>query len=160
MEQDNLSGMNINDAKEYIVHHLITFKMNQKKIDELQEEIGKWTARVALAKSKGADDLVNEAERKANQLRSGYEILKTETDDLKNAIDNMRRQLPVLASRERSIDADLLEQELLIAAGYNPGDEKKVGLNRKFADLEKDASADAALEALKKKMQNDNGDNT
>ena len=158
MEQDNLIGMSIADAKEYIVHHLITFKRNGKRIDELQEEIGKWTARVALAKSKGADDLANEAERKVNQLRAECETLKIENDDLKNVIDNMRRQLPVLASRERSIDADLLEQELLITAGYNPGDEEKVGLNRKFADLEKDASADAALEALKKKMQNENGE--
>ncbi len=158
MEQDNLIGMSIADAKEYIVHHLITFKRNGKRIDELQEEIEKWTQRVELAKSKGVADLANEAERKANQLRSEYEILKAENDDLKNVIDSMRRQLPGLASRERNIDPDLLEQELLVAAGYNPGDEEKIGLNRKFADLEKEMNADAALEVLKKKMQNKNGE--
>ncbi len=154
-EQDNLSGMNITDAKEYIVHHLITFKMNQKKIDELNQEIEKWNSRVVLARSKNENDLANEAERKVNQLRAECESLTIENDDLKNVIGSMRRQLPGLASRERSIDPDLLEQELLIAAGYNPGDEEKIGLSRKFADLEKDVSADAALEALKKKMKDD-----
>jgi phage shock protein A len=160
MQQDNLFGMNINDAREYIVHHLIAFKTNQKKIDELQAEIEKWKTRVELARSKNENDLADEAERKANQLHAEYETFTTENDDLKNMIDNMRRQLPHLAASERSIDPDLLEQELLIAAGYNPGDEEKVGLNKKFSDLEKDSSADAALEALKKKMRNANGEST
>jgi phage shock protein A len=158
MKQDNLSGMSFSDAKQYIVQHLIAFKINAKKIDELNLEIEKWNQRVALAASKGAADLAQEAQRKADQLCSERETLSAENDDLKNLIDSMRRQLPLIASRERSIDSDLLEQELLIAAGYNPGDEEKVGLNRKFADLEKNTSADAALEALKKKMQHKNGE--
>jgi phage shock protein A len=153
MQQDNLFGMNINDAKQYIVQHLIQCKLNAKKIDELNLEVEKWNRRIELAQSKNEMDLANEAQRKVDQLRAECETLTTENDDLKNVIDSMRRQLPGLASRERSIDPDLLEQELLIAAGYNPGDEEKVGLNKKFADLEKDASADAALEALKRKMQ-------
>jgi phage shock protein A len=153
MQQDNLFGMKPNDAKEYIVHHLITFKANKKKIDELNLEIEKWNSRVELARSKNEIDLANEAEQKVTVLRAECEMLTTENADLQNVIDNMRRQLPGLAARERSIDADLLEQELLIAAGYNPGDEEKVGLNQKFAELEKNTSADAALEALKKKMQ-------
>jgi phage shock protein A len=156
MQQDNLFGMKINDAKQYIVQHLIQFKTNAKKIDELNQEIEKWNKRVELAREKGVEDLANEAQRKADQLRAECETLTAENDDLKNLIDSMRRQLPHLAASERSIDADLLEQELLIAAGYNPGDEEKVGLNKKFADLEKDVSADVALEALKKKMQGDN----
>lgn len=156
-EQNNLFGMSIADAKEYIIQHLITFKQTEKRIDELKEEIEKWAARIELAKAKGAADLAAEAEHQIVQLRAECETLKTENSGLKNTIDNMRRQLPGLAARERSTDPDLLEQELLILAGYNPGDEEKIELNKKFADLEKDASADAALEALKKKMQNGNG---
>jgi phage shock protein A len=154
MQQDNLFGMNIHDAKQYIVQHLIQCKLNAKKIDELNQEIEKWNRRVELARSKNENDLANEAQRKVDQLRAECETLTTENDDLKNVIDSMRRQLPRLAASERSIDPDLLEQELLIAAGYNPGDEEKVGLNKKFADLEKDSLADAALDALKTKMQN------
>ncbi|MDR2899932.1 MAG: chromosome partitioning protein [Treponema sp.] len=158
MQQDNLFGMNIGDAKEYIVQHLMAFKLNRKRIEELNQEIEKWNRRIELARSKGENDLAGEAELKANQLRAEYETLAKETDNLKMTIDSMRRQLPSLAASERNIDPDLLEQELLITAGYNPGDEEKVGLNRKFADLEKDASADIALEVLKKKMHIDNGE--
>jgi phage shock protein A len=43
-------------------------------------------------------------------------------------------------------------QELLIAAGFNPGDEDKLGQERKFDELEKNAAADDALAALKAKM--------
>jgi hypothetical protein len=61
----------------------------------------------------------------------------------------MRRQLPGLAARERSVDPDLLEQEFKILLGEELGggnEEKQV--ERKFDNL----NADTALEALKAKM--------
>ena len=68
----------------------------------------------------------------------------------------MRRQIPLLAARERSIDPDLLEQELLMAAGRLPGDEEKAQTEGRFRELEKNIAADTALEELKEKMaQND-----
>jgi len=62
----------------------------------------------------------------------------------------MRRQLPGLAARERSIDPDLLEQELLMALGQT-GEE--AGTERAFQKLEKEKSADEALDALKARMK-------
>ncbi len=162
MEPDDLSGMKIEDVKEYIVRHLITFKLTGKKIDALNEELERWNLREELARSKGEADLAAQAGRKISRVLAERDALTAENDELKKQIDSMRRQLPGLTARERSIDPDLLEQELLIAAGYNPGDEKKAGLDRKFADLERDLSADAALEALKKKIQSEdkNGEKT
>ena len=64
----------------------------------------------------------------------------------------MRRQIPLLAARERSIDPDLLEQELLMTLGNMPGDEEKVRAERQFREMEKAQSADAALDELKAKM--------
>jgi hypothetical protein len=61
----------------------------------------------------------------------------------------MRGQLAGLAARERSIDPDLLEQELLIARGGTPGETPAPNLERRFAAAE----ADAALEALKAKLK-------
>jgi hypothetical protein len=72
--------------------------------------------------------------------------------ELKSQIETMRSQLPGLAARERSIDPDLLEQELLISRGYLPGDEVKAETDRRVRDLEKNAALDAELEALKTKM--------
>jgi hypothetical protein len=78
--------------------------------------------------------------------------LAAEAAGLRESIERMRRQLPGLAARQRSIDPDLLEQEMLIALGRNPGDEAAVGLERKMAGLEKTAGAADALAALKAKM--------
>jgi hypothetical protein len=58
----------------------------------------------------------------------------------------------MLAARERSIDTDLLEQELLIANGRMPGDEEKARSERAFDKLETEAAAEAALAKLKAKM--------
>ena len=65
----------------------------------------------------------------------------------------MRAQIPALAARERNVDPDLLEQELLIAAGYNPWDEGVAGADRQFRDLEKEDGAEEALRALKAMME-------
>jgi hypothetical protein len=62
----------------------------------------------------------------------------------------------LLAARQRSIDPDLLEQELLIAAGYLPGEEEKAQNDRLFSEMEKNAAADAALSELKVKMAGKN----
>ena len=76
--------------------------------------------------------------------------LREEEISLKNGIADMRRQLPGLAARERSVDPDLLEQELLMALGQT---EEEAATERAFKKLEKENAADAALEALKSKMK-------
>jgi phage shock protein A len=149
---DNLSGMTVPDAKEYILRHISVLRLTEKKREELKGELEKWRTRIELARSSGAEDLVPEAEKEAERIRTGEEAIASEIADLKKRIGYMRRQLPGLAARERSVDPDLLEQELLMAAGYLPGDEKKAGEDRRFKDLEKDAAAEEALEALKAKM--------
>ena len=75
-----------------------------------------------------------------------------EADELRSGVERMRRQLPGLEARRRTIDPDLLEQELLIAAGRMPGDEGAAETERRLAELEKSSGADAALEELKAKM--------
>jgi hypothetical protein len=43
-----------------------------------------------------------------------------------------------------------------MAAGYLPGEEEKAKTERDFREIEKNSSADAALEALKAKMGGNN----
>ncbi|MDR2186180.1 MAG: chromosome partitioning protein [Treponema sp.] len=148
---DDLTGMDAAGAREYIFHFISTLKLTEKRQEELARESEKWNSRLELARSGGTADLVSEAEKAAVRIRTEADKTAAEIRELKNQIEAMRRQLPGLAARQRSINPDLLEQELLIAAGHNPRDEKQAAA-RKLEDLEKETNAGAALEALKAKM--------
>jgi phage shock protein A len=157
MEQspEDLRGMGAADAKEYIFHYITTLKLTEKKREELAGEHEKWLSRVDLARSRGAEDLALSAQGEADKLQAEQAALAAEIADLKAQIRRMQDQLPGLAARERSVDPDLLEQELLIALGEPldgaPGEAGKADLERRF----KEAEAEAALEALKTKLQPD-----
>lgn len=154
MEQrpEDLSGMNIQDAKAYIAAHLASLKLTEKKRTELEADLAKWTSRVELARSKGAEDLAREAEGAAERIRSDLARLQAEEAELRSQIEVMQRQLPTLRARERSVDPDLLEQELLMATGRLPGEEAAAETDRSLAKLEKESKAEAELAALKAKL--------
>jgi phage shock protein A len=141
-------------AKEYLLECITALKLTEKHIAELEAELNKWDSRIELAKLKGQNDLALEAEHERELIKGKRERLAADAEELKSRIDAMRRQLPLLAARERSIDPDLLEQELLMAAGRLPGDEKKAQSERLLREMEKDAAASEALAALKTKMEN------
>jgi phage shock protein A len=152
MEQkiDDLRGMDSAGAKEYIFHFIATLKLTEKSRAALEAEREKWLKREELALGKGAEDLALEARREAERIRNKIDSLSAEEAELKAQIETMRKQLPSLAARERTIDPDLLEQELNIAlgkdlAGDNPSGP---GLERQFESI----NADAALAALKARM--------
>ena len=152
MDDVNLSGMSPADAKEYIFNFISTLKLTEKQIQNIEDEIAKWKSRMELANSKMQPELAAEAEKELNALVEKQAALNAETEQLRQQIDEMRRQIPILASRERSIDPDLLEQELLMAAGYLPGDEEKARSERMFREMEKQQAGDDALRELKAKM--------
>jgi chromosome segregation ATPase len=148
---DDLSGMDAAGAKEYILEYIAALKITEKTLGGLDQELAKWDARIKLAQSRGALDLAGEAEREAEKIKTRQADLNAERAELQVQIESMKRQLPGLAARERSVDPDLLEQELLMAAGRLPGEEYTA--ERTFKAMEKDLTAEAALEALKTKMR-------
>ena len=150
LDSDMLAGMSAASAKEYIFGFIATLKLTEKEIFSLEEEAAKWKGRVDLARSRGANELLAEAEKEAERINARLTALRVEAESLKSSIDFMRRQIPGLAARERSIDPDLLEQELLIALGRT---EEEAETDRSFRHLEKESAADAALEALKAKLK-------
>jgi len=151
MDNDSikLDGMSAAAAKEYILSLITTIKLTEKEIRSLEEVAIKWKGRVELARSNGKNDLAFEAEKEAEKIEKKIAGLCEEKKFLKNQIEEIRRQLPGLAARERSIDADLLEQELLIALGQT---EEEAETERAFKKLEKESEADSALQALKDKL--------
>ncbi|MDR2419084.1 MAG: chromosome partitioning protein [Treponema sp.] len=150
-KETDLAGLRATDAKTYIAQYLTTLKLTEKKLAECTAEEAKWCARVALARSKGVEDLVREAEKQAERATEQKNSLSAEIMELKSQIETMRKQLPGLAARERSVDPDLLEQELLMATGYSPGDEELAATDRRLKELERNATLDAELAALKTK---------
>ena len=148
----NLAGMSAAAAKEYILGFITTLKLTEKEILSLEGEAAKWKDRAALARSRRAEDLLAAAEKEAKRTNAKLAGLREDERVLKDQIETMRRQLPGLAARERSVDPDLLEQELLCALGKT---EEEVKTERAFQKLEKENSGNEALEKLKAKMRAD-----
>ncbi|MDR0558329.1 MAG: chromosome partitioning protein [Treponema sp.] len=146
---DDLSGMDPSSAREYIARHITALKLQEKESESLAADLSLWESRATLARSKGAEELALQAGKEAAFIRSRKSALDTDIETLKIQIEKMKKQLPSLASRVRSVDPDLLEQELLIAAGHLPGDEKKAAIERNLKTVEKEASADASLAGVK-----------
>ncbi|MDR1398484.1 MAG: chromosome partitioning protein [Treponema sp.] len=150
-KETDLAGLRAADAKAYIAQYLTTLKLTEKKLAECTAEEAKWRDRVALARSKGIEDLAQEAEKQMERVTEQKNSLSAEIAELKSQIEIMRKQLPGLAARERSVDPDLLEQELLMATGYSPGEEDLAATDRRLKELEQSATLDAELTALKAK---------
>jgi hypothetical protein len=151
---DDLRGMSAGAAKEYIFHYITALKLTEKKHEEVLAELDKWEKRRELALNRGAPDLAAEAEEEAGRVRVQAEDLAAEIAEFKVQIEKMRKEIPALAARERSVDPDLLEQELLMVLGKDwPSPEASGGETRPETDKDfKTIEAAAALEALKTKM--------
>jgi phage shock protein A len=152
LEPADLMGMSAAAAKDYILAFITTVKLTEKNIRSLEEEAAKWKSRTELARSRGMDDLSSEAEKEEDRINKQLTALRAEEKILKERIAAMQRQLPGLAARERSVDADLLEQELLMALGQT---EEEAKTERAFRRMEKEGAANDALDALKVKMNRD-----
>jgi phage shock protein A len=149
---DNLHGLDTAAAKEYILGFISTLKLTEKELEGLSEEEAKWERRVNLAQAQRKDDLLRSAEGEREKIRIRKTELKREAEELRIKIDKLKAELRILPAKERSVDPDLLEQELLILTGRMPGEEKEARQDRAFEKLEKESAAEAALDALKARM--------
>ncbi len=149
---EDLGGMSFTEAKAYVAAHLASLSLTRKKIGDLDADVSKWEARVQLARAHGDPALESAAEAELERIKATRTKLATEAQDLEASAQRMRRALPGTAARERSVDPDLLEQELLMAAGHLPGEEDEVATERKLDALENAQRVDDALAALKAKM--------
>ena len=151
---DLLTGMSAAQAKEYIFAVLTTLKLMEAEVCTLEEEEAKWKQRAELVRSKGTESLAASAEKEAERVIAKKTKLLAEAEYYKNEIEKIRKQLPGLAARERNIDPDLLQQELLMVLGCS---EEEAAAEKTFRELEKNNNADAALEALKAKLKEGSG---
>jgi capsule polysaccharide export protein KpsE/RkpR len=132
-------------ARDYIRNYITTLKLTEKKLETLDRDLAKWKGRLDLARSRGEAALAAAAEQEAARIEAERAALAAEAAALRSQIEAMVRQLPGIAARERSVDPDLLEQELLIALGRSPGDEAALKAEAEFKRLD----VEEALAALK-----------
>ena len=145
----NINNMSVNQLKEEILALITTLKLTEKEIFSLETEEAKWKGRIELARERGSAELVGEAQAEMEKISARLARLREESRSFKENIETLRRRLPFAAASERSIDPDVLEQELLMALGKT---EEEVKTEKAFRELEKENAADSALEALKAKM--------
>ena len=151
IKQDSLDGLDAAAAKEYVFGFISALKLTEKEIQRLLEEQAKWEKRVNLASID--KELLESAIAELERIKARIKTLEAESDELRAKIGDLKAELRILPDKERSIDPDLLVQELLILSGRMPGDEKEAERERAFEKLEKEAAALAALEELKAKME-------
>ena len=136
-------------AEEYSLALITTLKLTEKEINSHETEAAKWKNRMDLAASGRKADLAAEAKKEFERINQKLAVLNNEKKELKEQIDRERRRIPALAASERSIDTDLLEQELLMLLGKT---EDEAETEKAFRELKNNNAADAALQALKAKL--------
>jgi len=145
--------MNAADAREYLFSLTAGLKIAEKRLAEARSDAALWDRRAALAHARDAGaDLEAAARDKAAEARSLIETLEREAAETRRMIEEARREMPGRAARERRVDPDLLQQELLMAQGIDPGDEATAARERKLAQLEAEQAAEDALAALKARV--------
>jgi phage shock protein A len=162
MDETNLTGLDLEAAREYIFAYSVDLKRLEKTISESGAELERWKGRVALAEGKLAQapadaslaGLAEAARAKVAEESARLAALESERAELRGKIARMREQLPMIKARERSVDPDRLLAELQLMTGEllgERGDGSAAATDADFAKLEAEAKADAELESLKRR---------
>lgn len=153
MDDSDLSGLDLAGAKAYLLEVATSARMSRKALEAAGTEIELWTKRVALAEGKGLADLADAARAKLAELETKRGSLAAETAEAEATVRRIREKLPMVAAKERSIDADRLLAELQLLTGelLGEGAAGEAGLEAKMAALEKESAAEASLEELKRR---------
>ncbi len=144
MLDTDLEGLDPQQAGEYVLAFITTLKQTEKAVFAAEEEANVWTRRVALARSKGDEGLAAQAQARLSDAVGKKARLETELADLKAKVSVLKEKLKLIRMKGgRMVDTDLLLAQLEMA----------VGKKDQLKDTMKGEEANAALEALKKKMQ-------
>jgi phage shock protein A len=144
MLDTDLEGLGPKEAAEYVLAFVTTLKQTEKDLARLEEEIGTWSRRVALAESRGESGLAAQAKARLEEVQGKKAAREAELADLRMKVTTLKDKLKRLRMMPtRSVDTALLLAQLEMVTGKK--DELSAAL--------KDEEAKAKLEELKKKMQ-------
>jgi len=144
MLDTDIEGLTPQQAAEYVLAFITTLKQTEKAVAAAQEDANLWTRRVTLARSKGDEGLAAQAQARLSDATAKQAQLETELSDLRAKVTVLKEKLTrIRMTGVKLIDADLLLARLQMV----------VGEKDKLGDAMKKEEANAALDALKKKMQ-------
>lgn len=143
----DLSGMDFDSAKEYVVSFVTTLKQTQRKITELSGELKLWQDRKNFAQEKNRPDLVDAAQGKISGLQGEIEKLRIEEQELSGKVKEMMANLKkIKMGFNPTINAEQLLAELEMITGGRD----------EVAEKFKEEDVLNELEKLKAKMNQDN----
>ncbi len=144
MQDTDIEGLDPKQATEYVIALIATMKQTEKALAAAAEDENLWTRRVTLARSKGDEGLAAQAQARLSDATAKRAGLEAELADLRAKVTVLKEKLKkIRMTGGRLVDADLLLAQL----------EMLVGPKDPLAAPMKAAEADAALDALKKKME-------
>jgi len=143
IDDTDLSGMELEDAKEYVLAFIQTMKETQTKISKLKEELSVWNERAQLAVERNKPDLKLGADQRVAELNAEIEMLRKEESELKSKIITMKENLKDLKHKFHfTVDTEQMLADI----------EMLVGEKDELSDKFKKEEAEKKLEELKRKM--------
>jgi hypothetical protein len=148
MDDFDITGLDAKAAREYVLAVVTTLRQTSAKRQELERDRALWSGRAKLAAEKGRSDLQAEAEVRLRDVEFQLNDIRAEEDVLTAGVRRLKSQLKVIeATPQLSVDADQLLTELEILGGERD----------ELAEKLKEEEANAALEDLKKRMEDEEG---
>jgi hypothetical protein len=139
----DLSGMEPEAAKEYVLSFITTLKTTQRQKQTLLEEKKLWQERVLLARNKQESELELKALERLSEVQTKISTLEAEEKELEPKVAVLKEQLlKLVRAPQMSVDAEGLLAQLQML----------VGEPDKTAEAFKQEEADMELKNLKKKL--------
>ena len=154
MEDDfDLEGLSKEDARSYVAQFIQSLQLAKRQRDEQEHQYDTWKSRAKLAVERGEDELAREAIRRAEELQASLAAVRREVRDLEFKVTELKRRLANLQRQpEFTVNAEALLDQLQQVAGADHETTEKI--ERTAAESE----AELALEALRRKMAEDDGE--
>ena len=143
MDTYDLTGLDRDTARDIVVQVVTSLKHTTAQRIAKEKDLEVWKQRVRLAAEKGRADLQAEAVTRVGDLEFEIDGIRAEETELERGVSRMKWQLGQL-EREPALSVDA---EVLLSQLDNLGGERD-----ELADKFRKEEADAALEALKKSM--------
>ncbi len=136
-------------TREYLFSILTQIKLDEKDIQKLQEERIKWEELYKTALANGDSVSADSAQMRLNKIGETILLRQSEIEELKKEVEGLKKSLRLGGNFQQTVDADLLEQELLILRGEDLGQEEDRKVAERLEALKKEEELEKNLAALK-----------
>lgn len=147
MEDDfDLDGLSLADARTYVLSFVTAKKQTETQRVAAAKDVELWRKRVELAQNNSRSDLAEQAQSRLNEATAKLQKLLSEERDLDFKVTELKRRLGNMAEQpQMSVNAQALAEQL----------ESVVGPDHSTTEQTEDVEAELALEALKRKLEQD-----